>query len=423
MRQTDSGESRSARGLRRSSLAAVAVVLWFAATSSPRALAGPGACGRAAAGPRCARREARSCRARTPRRAAHRVRRRRRGLPVDGRRWSPPSSSRAAPDRALAPAPKPPAVAMTPCSRSPSRPLADVPARRVAPPTGADGHFIVDGLAPGRYRLRVTGTGLLAAEVRFVPVPSDEARIVVARQVAIEGTVTDGGKPVAERDGRHPRRRDRRRARGRRPTRSGAFDVPNLPEGRYQVYAWQGALAARAVRVNRLGAGPFAPRRAPARGRRDRRRPRDRSRRGHRARRGDRAAADRATIRRRATRAAATTACSASRACRTARWIADAFAPGYLSPGGVELEAGKGVPELALARGAAIEGRVVDGEGHPVAGATVRALTRGHEPDRVLRAGRSGSAAPVLRPHGGADRDPRSRSAAIRSSSRAASSA
>src|SRR3569833_2907867 len=64
-------------------------------------------------------------------------------------------------------------------------------------PTGTDGHFIVEGLVPGRYKLRVTGAGLLAAEVRFVPVPSDEARIVVARQISIDGTVTDGGKPVA----------------------------------------------------------------------------------------------------------------------------------------------------------------------------------------------------------------------------------
>ena len=66
--------------------------------------------------------------------------------------------------------------------------------------TGADGRFAIVPLAPGRYRLHVTGVGLLAAEVRMVPVPSDEARIVVARQVAIDGT-------------RHRRRRRRSRAR------------------------------------------------------------------------------------------------------------------------------------------------------------------------------------------------------------------
>ena len=36
-------------------------------------------------------------------------------------------------------------------------------------------------LVAGRYRLRVTGPGVLPAEVRYVPVPSDEARIVVEK--------------------------------------------------------------------------------------------------------------------------------------------------------------------------------------------------------------------------------------------------
>ena len=127
----------------------------------------------------------------------------------------------------------------------------------VAPVTGVDGHFAIDGIAAGRYRLHVTGAGLLAAELRFVPVPSDEARIVVARQVSIDGTVTDGGKPVTTAmvgirgdaiGGGIEVKTDSK----------GAFHVPNLPEGHYLVYAYQGATAARAIRVNRLGAGPFA---------------------------------------------------------------------------------------------------------------------------------------------------------------------
>ena len=245
-------------------------------------------------------------------------------------------------------------------------------------PTAADGHFIVEGLAPGRYKLSVTGKGLLAAEVRFVPVPSDEARIVVARQIAIDGTVTDGGKPVASAmvgirgdaiGGALEVKTDT----------SGAFHVPNLPEGRYQVYAWQAALAARAVRVNRLGAGPFAPVEL-------------------------RLEAGAIVVGRVIDRDEGTGIVAAielrptgdDQAPRYARsgddgvfriegvpngrWIADAFASGYLSPGGVELDAGKGVPELALARGAGVEGKVVDGAGHPVAGATVRAITAGTNP-------------------------------------------
>jgi hypothetical protein len=128
----------------------------------------------------------------------------------------------------------------------------------IAPVTGADGRFVISGLVPGRFRLRVTGVGLLPAELRYVPVPSDEARIVVARQVAIEGTVTDGGKPVA--NASVGLRGD---AIGgtieMRTNATGGFRFASLPEGRYQLFAWQAALAARTVRVARLGAGPFGP--------------------------------------------------------------------------------------------------------------------------------------------------------------------
>ncbi len=299
------------------------------------------------------------------------------------------------------------------------KPLASPAAPRATPPakldagagsatvvehdaSAADGHFIVEGLVPGRYRVRVTGTGLLAAEVRFVPVPSDEARIVVARQVGIAGTVTDGGKPVANAivgirgdaiGGALEVKTDS----------AGAFSVPNLPEGRYQVYAWQAALAARTIRVSRLGAGPFAPIEL-------------------------RLEAGAIVVGRVIDRGEGTGLVAAielrpsgdDQAPRYARsgedgvfriegvpngrWIADAYAPGYQSPGGVELDAGKGVPELALVRGAIVEGRVIDASGKPIAGATVRAVTSGTSPvetsaevdqDRLRRfSGRT--AAPVL---------------------------
>ncbi|HUS29707.1 MAG TPA: carboxypeptidase-like regulatory domain-containing protein, partial [Kofleriaceae bacterium] len=65
------------------------------------------------------------------------------------------------------------------------------------------------------------------------------------------------------------------------------------------------------------------------------------------------------------------------------QWIADAFSPGYISPGGVELTAGQGIVELAMARGATIEGRVLDGEGRGIENATVRAITAGQNPTEI----------------------------------------
>src|SRR5262249_43029857 len=95
------------------------------------------------------------------------------------------------------------------------------------------------------------------------------------------------------------------------------------------------------------------------------------------------------------------------------RWIADAFVPGYVSPGGVELTAGRGIAELALTRGGTIEGRALDGDGHPVAGATVRTLTAGANPtelsadverDRLRRfSGRTAAPAPTAAPGALAD--------------------
>ncbi|MDB4957700.1 MAG: hypothetical protein JWO36_5269 [Myxococcales bacterium] len=248
----------------------------------------------------------------------------------------------------------------------------------VGTPTGPDGRFMLDGLEPGRYRLRVTGPGLLAAEVRYVPVPSDAVRIVVARQVTIEGTVTDGGKPVAS--AQIGIRGDA--IGGTIETKTdpqGAFHMPNLPEGRYQVYAWQSALAARTIRVNRLGAGPFPPVEL-------------------------RLEAGAIVVGRVVDRAEGTGLVAAielrpsgdDQAPRYARsgedgvfriegvpngrWIADAFSPGYLSPSGLELEAGRGIPELALVRGGTIEGRILDADGNAIAGAAVRALTAGANP-------------------------------------------
>jgi carboxypeptidase family protein len=311
------------------------------------------------------------------------------GLPVTGAEVSA-EPERGVPDRALAPASAAgsgsgaagrDAAAGDAAASGDAGGDAGTSTVAVAPPTGADGRFVIGGLVPGRFRLRVTGVGLLPAEVRYVPVPSDEVRIVVARQVAIEGTVTDGGKPVAS------------ATVGLRgdaiggtievhTTATGGFRFASLPEGRYQLFAWQEALAARTVRVARLGAGPFGPVELRLE-----------------------AAAivvGRVIDREEGTGLAAAIELrpsgddQAPRYARSGddgafriegvpngRWIADAFAPGYLSPGGIELEAGRGISEIALHRGGTISGRVLDGEGHPIAGATVRSLSAGQNPTEV----------------------------------------
>ena len=312
------------------------------------------------------------------------------GLPVAGAEVSA-ELERGAPDRALAPVPRalPGAAPDAGAGTGSSVPLATdaavgdggVPAVTVAPLTGADGRFVIGGLVPGRFRLRVTGVGLLPAELRYVPVPSDEARIVVARQVAIDGTVTDGGKPVAS----APVGLRGDAIGGTIETHTdatGGFHFANLPEGRYQLFAWQAALAARTVRVARLGAGPFGPveLRLEAAS----------------------IVVGRVIDRDEGTGLAAAIELrpsgddQAPRYVRSGddgvfriegvpngRWIADAFVPGYLSPGGIELEAGRGIPEIALGRGGTITGRILDGEGHPIAGATVRSLTAGQNPTEV----------------------------------------
>lgn len=308
------------------------------------------------------------------------------GLPVAGAEVSA-ELERGAPDRALAPVPR--AVPGAGSGAGSNLPLATdaavgdggVPAVTVAALTGADGRFVIGGLVPGRFRLRVTGVGLLPAELRYVPVPSDEARIVVARQVAIEGTVTDGGKPVAN----APVGLRGDAIGGTIETHTdatGGFHFASLPEGRYQLFAWQAALAARTVRVARLGAGPFGPveLRLEAAS----------------------IVVGRVIDREEGTGLAAAIELrpsgddQAPRYVRSGddgvfriegvpngRWIADAFVPGYLSPGGIELEAGRGIPEIALGRGGTISGRILDGEGHPIAGATVRSLTAGQNPTEV----------------------------------------
>jgi hypothetical protein len=274
-----------------------------------------------------------------------------------------------------------------PGDRSPGRGATD-PARGATTPDAApppavviatsdgDGRFALVGLEPGRHRLIVEGTEIFTAEVRFVPVPSDDVRIVVARRVQIAGRVVDAGQPVVgatvEISGDS--------IAGRRTTTTtadGAFAFDVLPEGTFQVWGWQGDLAARAQRVPRLGAGPFAPVLLvvePATivvGRVIDR---------------DGGAGVVAAVELRPLDPSSGIEPEAARYARTAtdgvfriegvphgRWTADAWSPGWVTVGTVEFEAGRGVPEVELVAGGVIEGKVVDDQGRPIAGASVRA--------------------------------------------------
>ena len=241
--------------------------------------------------------------------------------------------------------------------------------------SGADGSFVVTGLTAGRYRLRVDGDGVFAAEVRFVPAPGDGLRIVVARQVAIHGRVIDDGQPVI---GVNVALRGDSTGGvvNAMSDANGYFAFDNLPEGSFQVWAWQGALAAPAARVLRRGAGPFGNIDLvlePAAVVVGRVIDRDHSV-GVAAQVELRPAIDGTEVSRYARSGA--DGVFRVEGVPHGRWIALADSPGYVSVGSVEFDAGRGVPEVDVAVGAVIEGRVLDGLGKPVAGAQVRAIGR-----------------------------------------------
>lgn len=248
---------------------------------------------------------------------------------------------------------------------------------------GQDGAFDLVGLVAGRYRLRVEGPGIFTSELRFFEVPADGIRLVVARKVSVRGrVVNEAGVGVAEATvyvaGES--------AGGTITTTTsatGGFAFDDLQEGVFQLWAASGKLAARVVRVSRLGAGGFrdvtllmeaaeiVSGRVVERG----------------TGRGVAAAVTLSSV----------AADQPARHVRSAgdgsfridgvlpgRWSAEAHAPGFVAVEAIDFEVGKSfVPIVELQRGGSIAGRVLDPAGAVIVGAIVSA--RGIDRDgRVL---------------------------------------
>jgi Carboxypeptidase regulatory-like domain len=252
----------------------------------------------------------------------------------------------------------------------------------VSAATDSDGRFSLQGAEPGLYTIRVSGAGIFAAELVSVPIPGDDLPIVVARKVSITGVVTERGQPVSgatvEVTG------DAIGGTARLVTGvTGAFALPELPEGTYEVGAYRNDLAAATQHLTRLGSGPFSPIALPLEtaavvlGRVFEREAGDGASGSPDQGRGVVAAIE---LRPFADDEPARYAQSGAdgrfriEGVHTGRWIVSAIAPGYVLPEPVEIEAGRGVVELGVVAGGTIEGRVVDSAGKPVAGAELRAL-------------------------------------------------
>jgi hypothetical protein len=246
----------------------------------------------------------------------------------------------------------------------------------------SDGNFALRGLLAGRHRVRVEGNGIVPAETRFLDVPGDELRLVVARSTKVIGTVLERGRPkggatvwlfggtlVAPRETHSDDR--------------GAFVFPDTVEGRYRVWAAAGGAVAPAIEVMCLGGGPHQPvMLALEPGAALSGRVLD-------AQTGIGVAARVRLIAEQpleAERNAQSDATGAFRieAVPPGRWTAEAVAPGYVPADPVGLAVGSGsAATLHLTRGGVVAGHVVDGTGAPVVGATLSLLGEAEEGGRV----------------------------------------
>lgn len=236
----------------------------------------------------------------------------------------------------------------------------------------ADGSFALVGLDAGRYRLTIEGEAIFTAEVRFVDVPADGMRLVVARKVDVRGFVVDDatGDPIADIEVRLVAEGDPT-AHVATADENGEFVFEQLPEAVFTVWAAAQERAAPAVTARRLGAGPFDTvelRVGPAAivsGR----------------------VIDATTGRgvSAAVRLQAVDGAEPARYGRSGadgafhvegvpetRWSADAFSPGYVATEAIEFDVGgRFVPTIELQPGAVVTGRVIDLGGSPIAGAVV----------------------------------------------------
>jgi len=250
------------------------------------------------------------------------------------------------------------------------------------------GTFKLVGLDAGRYRLKVEGDDIFTSEVRFIDVPRDPIKLIVARIVEIQGVVIVGNTPMA--DVEVSLRGNTGGVKKVVSGRDGRFAFEGLSEGVYQVWVASADQAAAVRRVSRLGTGPFAdvvlqvePASIVSGVVRDK---------------DSRAGVVAALVLRSVDleeppRYATSTGDGAFsiEGVPNGRWTVEAYAPGYIVQESVTFTAGSNyAPTLLVVRGGVAEGRVVDQHGGSIAGATVTLRRDGKtETPRVSAAARA----------------------------------
>ncbi|HUH00586.1 MAG TPA: carboxypeptidase regulatory-like domain-containing protein [Kofleriaceae bacterium] len=107
--------------------------------------------------------------------------------------------------------------------------------------TDADGGFTVIGLPDGTYELTLRGPSIFAAATRW-QVPGPPIRILVPRRLTIGGVVREGSRPIA---GATVALSDGALSMTQTTTTDaqGRFELRDLPDANYVVWAWHGAAA------------------------------------------------------------------------------------------------------------------------------------------------------------------------------------